>query len=348
MSPSSFGPVRGRINRLWRNCSICGEKEMSRCTVAGAKLSAACACWARWWRWAGTTEVHGWLTAWVPSPRLPADLKPALLPNCILCFEIQWHCSGPTMRTTVDPFFVGVVVFKIESLIASNQLAVMAFWYRSPFPAQGGWQPLPQALVACRVSDTRACITPKPEWWLCAQDLGKYLDAEIKGMRKKNPRMGGLNVRLCPCTPGCGGKSAETGVRERLPGKWRNCSQLGVKALVTSAFPPQDGGDLFPLWGRGTPRQLLKQNRRRRADGSPPRAMDRVIRPSEASSPHTPTHHIGRMWSEKGTKMANRLMWRRGWQSQRGGAGCAPAAVQTGNKMALDCGSWCVEKDKMM
>jgi len=31
------------------------------------------------------------------------------------------------MRTTVDPFFVGVVVFKIESLIASNQLAVMAF-----------------------------------------------------------------------------------------------------------------------------------------------------------------------------------------------------------------------------
>lgn len=87
------------------------------------------------------------------------------------------------------------------------------------------------------------------------------------------------------------------------------------------------------------------------------REWDRIVRPVETSSPSSNTR-VCWVRSAKGVQMADRrkgavtrLVWRWGgvgWQSQRDGAGCGPAAVQTGGKMILDHGRCCVGEARTM
>lgn len=95
---------------------------------------------------------------------------------------------------------------------------------------------------------------------------------------------------------GCGGKSVETRGRDAWPGKWWNCSQLGVKALETSDLPPPKVVGTCSLCGVRSPQTVTKKRTGGGGGWMDPSQRlwvrwgnrDRAVRPAEASSLSSP------------------------------------------------------------
>lgn len=88
ISPRSFGSVHGHVTRAWRNDSICGEKEISRYVLAGARRNCPQLVLAGYVgdSGPGLQKRQGGQWPGCSRPASPTDLKPALLPNWVLWF----------------------------------------------------------------------------------------------------------------------------------------------------------------------------------------------------------------------------------------------------------------------